>query len=237
MEKNYRLISLITFIVNIIIFGIFINRNQYIYDVSLFKCVLFTITNVIFIFCTGIAINQESTYKANIKKYIIFYFIPLICVTLIIGRPFGGIFSWVYHGQLIPFHTIISQIKYGSLRSITINILGNCLLFIPLSFILMIKDKKYNNILRQTLIIVPIIIAIELLQAITHAGAFDIDDIILNYLGIIIFTFLITRFNLIEKIRNLFYTDFKLNAKVKHLIYSISLLLVIIYDICLYIVK
>lgn len=44
---------------------------------------------------------------------------------------------------------------------------------------------------KQSIIILPITISIEILQAFTHTGAFDIDDIILNYLGTIIFTFLL----------------------------------------------
>ena len=47
----------------------------------------------------------------------------------------------------------------------------------------MIKDKKYNNVLKQSIIILPVILIIEVLQASTHTGAFDVDDIILNCLG------------------------------------------------------
>ena len=71
----------------------------------------------------------------------------------------------------------------------------------------MIKNKKFNNIFWQTIIILPIILLIEVTQALTHIGSFDIDDIILNYVGTIIFTFLITRFHLIDHIRKLFYSN------------------------------
>lgn len=108
-------------------------------------------------------------------------------------------------------------------------------MFIPLSFLLMIKNKKYNNILRQTPITLPLIIFIEILQTYTHTGTFDIDDIILNYLGTIIFTFIITRFNLIEKIKKLFYTDYKFNEKLKNYLLYFSLILIIIFDILLFI--
>ena len=97
----------------------------------------------------------------------------------------------------------------------------------------MIKNKKYNNILKQTTITLPIIIFIEILQAFTHTGVFDIDDIILNYLGTVIFTFIITRFNIIDKIKELFYTDYKLNDRVKNIVFYISTALLIIFDIYL----
>lgn len=69
-------------------------------------------------------------------------------------------------------------------------------MIIPFSFLLMIKDEKYNNILRQTLITLPTILIIEFLQAFTHTGTFDIDDILLNYIGTLLFTFIITRFSI-----------------------------------------
>ena len=53
----------------------------------------------------------------------------------------------------------------------------------PLSFLLMIKNKKYNNVLWQTIIVFPLIILIEVLQGVTHTGVFDIDDIFLNIIG------------------------------------------------------
>lgn len=136
---------------------------------------------------------------------------------------------------MIPFRTIKSQIKYGSSLSILKNLIGNCIMLIPLSFLLMIKNKKYNNILRQTPITLTLIIFIEILQTYTHTGSFDIDDIILNYLGTIIFTFIITRFNLIEKIKKLFYTDYKFNEKLKNYLLYFSLIIIIIFDILLFI--
>ena len=54
-------------------------------------------------------------------------------------------------------------------------------------------------------------------------------------MGTLIFTFLITRFNIIDKIRDLFYTDFRLNNKVKDIIFYLVLIMVIIYDIVLFI--
>ena len=76
-----------------------------------------------------------------------------------------------------------------------------------------------------------IVIFIELFQEITWTGAFDIDDIILNLTGPVLFTFLITRFNFIDKIRKLFYNTFKDKKVIKYLIYIISLIIPIIFII------
>lgn len=107
-------------------------------------------------------------------------------------------------------------------------------MLIPLAFLLMLKNLKYKNIFKQSIITLPIIIGIEVLQAFTHTGSFDIDDIILNYLGTLIFTFLITRFKLIDKIRNLFFTDFNLNMKIKYIMFYFMLVILIIFDIFLF---
>ena len=94
----------------------------------------------------------------------------------------------------------------------------------------MIKDKKYNNVLKQSLIILPTILTIEVLQASTHTGSFDVDDIILNYGGTLIFTLLITRFHIIDNIRKLFNTDFKLKNKTKNILFYTSLIVLIAFD-------
>ena len=117
----------------------------------------------IFIFTYEIIMNKDQTYKSNIVFYIIFFIILLLSVTSFIGRDKIGFYNWWYSGQYEPFYTIISQFKYGSDLSILKNIMGNKVMLIPLSFLLMIKNKKYNNILRQATIILPIIILIELL--------------------------------------------------------------------------
>lgn len=237
MNKKIIIIKNLVLISNIFIYIylVFIGRNQYTYDMSYSRCILFMLLLSLFIYVCGISENRDKSFKTNINIYLILFFILLFSVTFIIGRDRFHLYSWSYGGQMTPFRTIKSQIKYGSSLSILKNLIGNSIMLIPLSFILMIKNQKYNNILRQTLITLPIIIFIEFLQTFTHTGTFDVDDIILNYLGTIIFTFIITRFNLIAKIKKLFYTDYKLNEKPKKYLLYFSLALIIIFDIILFI--
>ncbi len=237
MNKKITIIKKLVLILNIFIYIylVFIGRNQYMYDMSYSRCILFMLLLSLFIYVCGISEDRDKSFKNNINIYLILFFILLFSVTFIIGRDRFCLYSWSYGGQMIPFRTIKSQIKYGSNLSILKNLIGNSIMLIPLSFLLMIKNKKYNNILRQTPITLPLIIFIEILQTYTHTGSFDIDDIILNYLGTIIFTFIITRFNLIEKIKKLFYTDYKLNEKLKNYLLYFSLILIIIFDILLFI--
>ena len=230
--KNIKIIILITSLITYTYLAL-IGTNQYIFNITYTKIITFMILLTLFTYSQGIIENKEKTYKTNINIYIFLYIILLITITFFIGRTNIKFYNWCYTGQYKPLYTITKQIHYGTKLLIAKNIIGNSIMLIPISFLLMIKNKKYNNIFKQSIIILPIIIIIEILQAYTHTGVFDIDDIILNYLGIIIFTFLITRFNLINKIRNIFYTDFKIKDNIKYTIFYIVSTLLIAYIILL----
>lgn len=187
-------------------------------------------------FSFGCIQNNRKTYNTNISIYFGLYLVLLISITFFIGRP---TFHWqfdrilrIYKGSLIPFHTISLYFNgYASTKEIVYNIFGNMMLLVPLSFLLMIKNKKYNHIFRQLCIIVPLVVFIELFQEITWVGSFDIDDILLNVFGPILFTFLITRFDIIGKIRSLFYRDFIKNKSIQYFLYFISLIIPVLFII------
>lgn len=241
MKDKYRILKNSILFMNIVFYYfLFINANQYIHSVTYVSSMLFMIFNSLFIYFYGILRNDEKTYKYNVITYIIFYLLVIFTFTFIIGRSKISFYSWIYQAQLRPLYTISSQITRASKVSLFKNIIGNSIMLIPFSFLLMIKDKKFNNALRQNVIILPMIIIIEILQAFTHTGVFDIDDIILNYLGVIIFTFIITRFKLIDKIRKTFFYDFNLSQKIKKFLFYLVASLLLLFDIALlliYIIK
>ena len=68
----------------------------------------------------------------------------------------------------------------------------------------------------------------ELLQMITSVGVFDIDDIILNYLGVLLFVIIMNIVNT-DKIRKLFNTDFHLKSKTKRILDAVIILILIIF--------
>ena len=189
--KNKIILKNIIVILNIAIYFylVFWKRNQYVYNMTYFKCILFMIINSVFIYASGVLINKEKEYKSNNTLYIVLFGILLFSFTFIIARPKLQFYTWTYGGQYKLFDTIVSQLEHGSVSSIMKNILGNCMMLIPLSFLLMIRTKKFDNVFIQSVINLPIIIFIEILQAFTHTGTFDVDDIFLNYIGTIIFTF------------------------------------------------
>ena len=67
------------------------------------------------------------------------------------------------------------------------------------------------------------------MQVLTNTGSFDIDDIILNIVGSIIFILVFK--NLILKIKNIFYQDFNLNDKKKLSLIIITSIIPILFII------
>lgn len=198
------------------------------HNVTFISSIVYLSLLSIYVFISGISINDKKEYKRNINIYIMIYILCLISILFLVGRPPIRISNSWYISELIPFKTIISQLKYGSINEIVRNIIGNLCLFIPLSFLLILKDNKYKNILKQTLILLPSILMTELLQMITSVGVFDIDDIILNYFGVLLFIIIMNIVN-IDKIRKLFNSDFHLKSKTKRVLDVVIIFILIIF--------
>lgn len=89
--------------------------------------------------------------------------------------------------NLKPLSTVKKYIKAYSNNNVTLtvlleNIVGNFILFFPMSFFAVFKMKKFNTI-KYIFILFLIIILVEFLQFYCMIGVADIDDVILNFLG------------------------------------------------------
>ncbi len=203
---------------------------------SYFHYIIYFVLLIFLIYTNGILKKDEQKENSNI--YILIYLILLFEFTFIIDRNQFNIVTFkdlIYYVNLIPFKTIKSIITSDiNLFHKVYNLIGNFIAFIPLSFFLIVKDKKYNNILNQIMVLLPLAFFIEVIQLIFKVGRFDCDDIILNVGGGIIFVYLIKKLKLSDKIRNLFYTDFNLSYKVKKNLYLLSFILLIITNICMF---
>ncbi len=231
MKNKIKISKLCFLVVSILLYFylVFHNRNQYLYNMSYLKCISYMLLVSLSIYLFGLIENKEKSYKENIIIYIILFMLLLTSFVFILKRPTIHFYKNWYSGQLQPFHTIISQIEKASPRTFLKNIIGNMFMFLPLSFLLMLLNDKYKNILKQTIIILPTIILIEVLQAFTYTGTFDVDDIILNYIGTVIFIILLEKTKLIDKIKPLFYKDFKLKNKTKYHTLYITLTILICF--------
>jgi len=121
------------------------------------------------------------------NKYIIVILILylVILIKLIVFKyPLGMTFSFS-KANLMLFKTIsVYASGEPTWKIATRNLLGNIILLIPLGFLF---TGLYQKLKWKSIFLVGLIIGttLELLQVLFKSGIFDIDDIILNLLGII----------------------------------------------------
>lgn len=226
----------ILLLVSIILFTVSIFINPY--SCSYLAALIFIILLASFIFCTGLIMNKQNFYRKNITKYIILYFILLFSLTMFINRSGVSLLNKEFLENykvminIIPLKTIMHYLTGPVNISIKItNILGNLIAFIPLSFLLMLKDKKYYKVKVQFIYLSITVLIIELLQLITSTGRFDIDDFILNVGGGLLFVMIMNRTKLIEKLKNLFYQDFHIPKIGKWIVECFLFIFIILIDI------
>ena len=88
--------------------------------------------------------------------------------------------------NLIPFKTILFYLQgHNGFLIAFINIIGNIVALVPLGLLLPFVFQKLNW---KKILLISFVagLAIELVQMCLHIGIFDIDDVILNGLGVIV---------------------------------------------------
>ena len=90
--------------------------------------------------------------------------------------------------NFIPFKTIKMYIRYydlPGLRSFS-NLFGNVLIFIPMGMLMPMVHKASKNVFLMLVQALLFVLGIEVFQLFSAFGAFDVDDIILNCMGVLI---------------------------------------------------
>lgn len=83
--------------------------------------------------------------------------------------------------NLIPFRSISPYLRNIIEPYAFKNIIANILVFIPLGFF--VSNKNSKNVFKALIICLGVILSIELIQLFFKIGFFDVDDIILNFIG------------------------------------------------------
>lgn len=86
--------------------------------------------------------------------------------------------------NLIPFRSISPYLKNITEPYAFKNIIVNILVFIPLGFF--VSNKNSKNVFKTLAICLSVILSIECIQLLFKIGFFDVDDIILNFIGSLI---------------------------------------------------
>ena len=111
---------------------------------------------------------------------------------LLFGQRMGGNVTSVENLNLEPLRTLKMYVRIMQhtesaelLRHAFINLAGNVLMFIPFGFFLPVIWRKQNKLFACISTAVLCIVAVETLQYFTNLGSCDIDDLILNLLGVL----------------------------------------------------
>ena len=167
--------------------------------------------------------NSKKYMKASIWVMFILYLLLLINF-MILGNNFGRNFEFIFTASketiksyfdnnfnVIPFNTIRNYLNnsgvYFDIKLVCINILGNLICFMPFAFFLKYLFKRENKFINFFLTILLIVISFELIQLLTLSGSFDIDDIILNTLGSILFYLFISLKGIDKLLKNIFFLE------------------------------
>ena len=130
-----------------------------------------------------IPIGILIVYSVILIKVMVFKELPLIRIGHL-KFNFGGTHDGP--ANLVPFKTILPYLlgKRGFIIAV-FNLAGNIVLLVPIGFIIpfVLKNTSWKKLLA---IAITTGLALEGMQAVFHVGIFDVDDVMLNGLGVMI---------------------------------------------------
>lgn len=131
--------------------------------------------------------NSTRDTRNNILRVLIIIYSACLLYWMFFGfgrtRHASGSLSY----NLVPFETIgifIRSINQGFNSSWIINLFGNMGVFVPFGLVLPILITRLRSYGRLTLYFVPIVIVLEVSQMVLRVGSCDVDDLILNVIGV-----------------------------------------------------
>ena len=120
--------------------------------------------------------------KLSIRLFFILYSLGLLYLMF-----FGFGRTQMPHNivRLSPFLSTLKFMQNSFSDWMTlVNLFGNILVFIPFGFLGLV-DEKYKDLKTLMIHFLSVLIIVEFLQYFTRLGVFDIDDLLLNTLGLI----------------------------------------------------
>ena len=129
---------------------------------------------------------DDGTYVVGWCMFIVYllslaYFLFFAEAT---GRTFT---ERTYQYNLIPFHEIRRFLTYRrqlGFAAVTLNLVGNVLAFVPFGLFLPLLVRRVRSMGKTLLLGFEFSLLVEIVQLFSKVGSFDVDDIILNTLGV-----------------------------------------------------
>lgn len=186
----YFKLTIIFYILSVLTFLVYL-RFEYDPNIELnyfIRLFMIVIASIFIIVGNQIYSNNYVEKVENKKKIvkfsqgIVFLYYGVLLFNMVIFARYHSINNY----NVIPFKSISELISSGNLYSITINIFGNLFIFMPLEYFI-IQLFGINKFRWNASISFIIILGIESLQYILKIGVFDVDDLILCTLGMMLF--------------------------------------------------
>jgi glycopeptide antibiotics resistance protein len=180
MKKPFFLAFLIALFVFLLLSPMFIQLTSYLHPIVL-VVVFFCIILLVFLL---VLVIQKKVIHLSYALFLTLLALYTVGLSILLFmRPNGP----VYHSMnLIPFSTISFYLS-GKVNWLIAfyNLAANVGLFIPYGLYLMIKKNKFGYS-QIKLVFLPLLFisCIEILQFMSNRGSLDIDDLIMNMLGI-----------------------------------------------------
>ncbi|WP_405099402.1 VanZ family protein [Oceanobacillus sp. FSL H7-0719] len=176
MKRNKYYAIILSQLVFLICLPIFLQLFSYLHPIVIF--VLWMCVTVFVCFSVFLLWKQTIVIPRFILN-VVFIIYACCLLILLFFRPGGQVYdSW----NLVPFSTV-SYFLSGEVHFLIAfyNLAANIGLFIPFGFVLMqrVKSKPMRFIIPFLSISI-----IELAQFLTQRGSLDIDDLILNMIGV-----------------------------------------------------
>ncbi|AIQ12715.1 VanZ family protein [Paenibacillus durus] len=89
--------------------------------------------------------------------------------------------------SLVPLRTIWYYLSASGKMPVSarlVNLLGNVAVFVPFGILIPAVTSRLRSAAGLAVLCIPCITALEILQMLLRAGSFDVDDILLNLLGV-----------------------------------------------------
>jgi len=134
----------------------------------------------------GISRSRGASWAAALARVALLACLVVIALYTLVPPPGARLrdFHLDRFPTLVPFRTIRSYLAHGLVPSENRQLLGNVVLFVPLGFALPLAISRLQTFPRTLLAGIATSTFIELGQMVVPAHGPDVDDIILNALGV-----------------------------------------------------
>lgn len=117
-------------------------------------------------------------------------YLALLAYFLFFAEATGRTFTErTYQYNLIPLHEIKRFIVYRKqlgFAAVALNLIGNVLAFVPFGLFLPLLLRGMRHFGKTVLLGFEFSLLVEIVQLFSKVGSFDVDDILLNTLGVVL---------------------------------------------------